>query len=138
MYPSTGILRYHNDFKLIVEVDPSIGNLYRSLIPKYIDFNRPKYNSHITVVRSGLEDPPRKEFWGKYEGEEIDFVYDSAIKEGSVYFWLNVYCVRLEEIRVELGLSATSEYTLPPEGFKKVFHCTLANKKPHPHIQQEF
>lgn len=129
MFSSVGILRYFEDYKLIVEIDPGIAEFYRSLIPKYIDWNRPRYAPHVTVIRSEMEEPLVKEAWGKYEGEEIEFFYDPQIKEGSVYFWLDVYCVKLENIRLELGLPATSMYTLPPEGFKKVFHTTLANKK---------
>jgi len=90
------------------------------------------YPPHITVVRVHKEKVPNKEYWDKYAGEEIEFSYSPIVHEGSVYYWLNVFCVRLEEIRRELGLSVVSEYTLPPEGFIKCFHMTLGNKKPQP------
>lgn len=133
MYKSTGILRYatgNAGVKLIVEVDPGITAFYKSLIPKYYVANPQKYAPHISVVRKEL--PPRMDVWGKYEGQPVDFYYDGIVREGTVYWWLDTYSVKLEEIRLELGLPVSSPYTLPPEGFSKCFHTTLANKKSMP------
>jgi hypothetical protein len=69
------------------------------------------------------------EVWGKYEGQEIDFSYENVIHSGTVYYWLNAFSTKLEEIREELGLPVSSQYTLPPEGFVKCFHITIANQK---------
>lgn len=128
---STGTLRYsfNDGYKLIVEVDQGISDYYRSLIPKYIVANPPRYPAHITVVRSYKETPTNLEPWGKYEGEKVEFFYDPEIKSGRVFHWLNAFCKRLEDIRLELGLPVVSEYTLPPEGFVKCFHITVANQK---------
>lgn len=130
-HESIGVLRYSFDtgHKLIVEVDQEISNFYRSLIPKFYSTNRPRYPAHITVVRSVKESPTNLEFWGKYEGEEINFVYSPIIHQDDVYFWLNAFCNKLEDIRSELGLSAVSQWTLPPSGFRRCFHITIANQK---------
>lgn len=128
-YESEGVLRYSGNDKLIVEVDQSISEFYLSLIPKYKNINRQKYPTHITVVRTGKEQPVNLENWGKYQGEAIKFLYGSYIYSERVYYWLNVICLRLEEIREELGLSNQSIYTLPPSGFSKFFHITIANTK---------
>lgn len=128
MYSSTGILRYFQDpHKLIVEVDPGIAQFYRSMIPKWITLNPQKYPPHISVVRKEI--PPNLTIWGKYEGEEISFDYTNEIFHGRVYYWLNAYCTRLEQIRAELGLVESTEYTRPPDG-RKCFHITLGNMKP--------
>ena len=131
LHKSQGILRYSIEpnvgYKLIVEVDREISNYYRSLIPKYIDWLPQKYPPHISVVRH--ETPPNLEAWDKYDGEKIEFEYPGIIYSGTVYWWLNAFSERLEEIRVELGLPISSMYTRPPEGFDKVFHITLANRK---------
>ena len=128
---STGILRYSNipeyGYKLIVEVDPQLARYYRSLVPKYVGLNGSRYPAHISVVRK--EFPPNLSVWGKYEGEEIVFSYDTDIKIGKVYYWLNAFSTRLEEIRIELGLPTSSEYTRPPEGFIKCWHITIGNLK---------
>jgi hypothetical protein len=80
-------------------------------------------------VRPEKEAPVNLEHWGKYEGEPLTFLYEPYVYEGTVYYWLNIWCVRLEEMRRELGLPVVSQFTLPPEGFTKCFHCTIANKK---------
>jgi len=130
LYKAAGILRYgvaEYGHKLVLEIEQDLADYYRSLIPKYYHVNRQRYGAHVSVVRK--ETPANPDAWGKYEGEEIEFVYDSEIKRGTVYWWLNVFCVRLEEIRVELGLPVSSQYTLPPEGFVKCFHTTIGNSK---------
>lgn len=129
MFRSVGTLRYHNEplLKLVVDIDQEISNYYRSLLPKYIKPNPQMYGAHISVVRREI--PPNMEFWGKYEGEEIEFFYEPGVKFDKVYCWLNVWCNRLEDIRKELGLPVFSKYTIPPEGFLKCFHTTIGNFK---------
>ena len=131
LYKSTGVLRYSEDkgYKLIVVIDKQIARYYRSLIPKWYVVQGTRYDPHITVVRSYKETPPDLTAWGKYEGQEIEFLYDSTIQMSENYYWLNILCKRLEEIRLELGLPVTSIYTRPPEGFSKFFHTTIANTK---------
>jgi len=108
MFYSTGTLRYYNDpIKLIVEVDPDISRFYYSLIPKYIHANKQMFAPHISVVRKEI--PPNMTAWNKYGGHELDFEYDNYIYNDETYYWLNCYSKRLEEIRIELGLSSVSE-----------------------------
>lgn len=130
LYQSTGIIKYEIvdiGFKLFVEVDQQLADYYRKLIPKYQYVTRQRYGAHISVIR--YEEPPNIEYWGKYEGQEIDFFYDSDIKFGKVYYWLNAFSKKLEEVRLELGLPVSSPYTLPPDGFDKCFHITIGNTK---------
>lgn len=132
LFWSFGTLRYstvESRYKLIVEVDDDLGNYYRTLIPKWYNVKRGRYSTHITVVRCYKEVPTNLESWGRHEGEEIEFFYSPFIQIGKVYSWLNVFCKRLEDVRKELGLSISSEYTRPPEGFLKCFHLTLGNSK---------
>jgi hypothetical protein len=103
------------------------------MLPKSISTNRQLYKAHISVVRK--EVPHNMDVWGKYEGQEIDFKYDNVIYSGNGYYWLNAFSVKLEEIRLELGLPVESLYTMPPDGFRKCFHITIGNKKEHPVIR---
>ena len=128
-YTSTGILKYTDPDKLILEVDPGISKLYYKLIPLYKKKNRPRWPAHITLVRTGVEIPIYTQYWKMYEGEKVDFFYENIVRENQMYYWVNVFCVRLEQIRAELGLSIYSRFTIPPEGFKKCFHITIGNKK---------
>jgi hypothetical protein len=127
MYRSSGILQYFTDpLKLVVQVDPDLGNFYRSLIPKYYGVNRPMYEPHISVIRKVV--PPNMLVWGKYQDERVDFDYDTYVFNDELYFWLNVYSPRLEEIRSELGVKPFGDVTLSPDGRHK-FHITVGNIK---------
>ena len=79
----------------------------------------PAWGSHISVVRG--ERIPKSEAWGRYQHEKIEFYYDPSIgwANNTVYWWLDVTCPRLEDIREELGLSRKPPYRL---------HITLGKK----------
>jgi hypothetical protein len=77
------------------------------------------------VVRPEKEIPPLIRYWGDYEGEEVEFIYDPYPLEGNGYYWLNCWSKRLEVIREELGLPNVSKYSLMPAGFNKTFHTTI-------------
>jgi hypothetical protein len=131
LYSSTGILRYalteQHGFKLVAEIDPELARYYRALIPKWIDTNPQKYRAHISAVRK--ETPVKMEHWERYEGQEVEFLYSPIVHHGEVYWWLNCFSKRLEEIRLELGLPVDSPYTRPPDGMAKTFHTTIGNMK---------
>lgn len=128
LYKSTGIIKYSQSWA-VVEVCRDLSEYYRKFIPLAWRHNRQMYAPHITLVRKGHDEYPNMDFWGKYEGEEVEFSYEPKIHWGQVYYWLNVWSVRLEEIRRELGLPVETIYTVPPPGFTKTFHITLGNKK---------
>jgi len=113
-------------FKLIVEVDPELGRLYRSLIPKYLHPQPTRYPPHITVVRR--ETPPASWRWRHLDGCQITFFYDPEVQYNEVYFWLRCWSQSLIEIRLDFGLPEHTEYTRPPDG-EECFHCTVANAK---------
>lgn len=129
LYKSEGILRYGDDNRLVVEVDQGIKEYYYSMIPKSWHKQGLRHPAHITVVRTGKEIPPFPEHWWRYDGEKLVFEYSPIIHHGTVYYWLNTFCTRLEDIRQELGLSIRSEYTIPPQGFTKCFHISIGNKR---------
>lgn len=122
---SSGLILYEQS-KLIVQVDPGITSLYRSLIPKCKRVQRQKYSPHITVVRNeNVSDV------SKCEGlhlQEVEFLYDTEIRNDDVYWWLNVYCPRLNCIRIDLGLPEWSDLCRPPDGSNN-FHTTIGNTK---------
>ncbi len=113
--------------KLILECDQGIVDYYRALLPKYIKPNPQRYSAHVSLVRH--ETPVILDAWGKREGQPVEFHYTNHVFFGKVYCWLNVFCTELEEVRKELGLPVSSEYTRPPDGFTKCFHLTLGNFK---------
>lgn len=132
LYLSTGTFHYFSEggYRLVLEVNQELANYYYALIPKWKNARRPRWAAHVTVVRQEKETPVHLEHWGKYEEEQVPFFYSPVIHSGKVYYWLNIFCVRLEEVRRELGLPVRSEYTMPPSPlFTKCFHCTIANNK---------
>lgn len=129
MHKSTGLLKYSDGYRLVLEADPEIARFYRSLIPPWMTVNKPAWPAHITVVRFGREVPLKKAYWNAHHGEKVTFQYSPTIHVGETYYWLNCFCKRLEAIREELGLPVVSQYTLPPEGFERCFHMTIGNKK---------
>lgn len=128
---SKGILRYSIEenvgHKIIVVVDPDIVRFSRSMIPKSVPLRPQRYAPHITVLR-GERVTPSREGWGKFEGIEVDFIYDADPQWNDEYYWLRVYCPWLQWLRFELGLLETSEKSRPPSG-EFCFHITLGNLK---------
>jgi len=143
MFNGKGKIHYDDKegFRVTLEVGQDLSNYYYSLIPKYFRHWKPGWPAHITVVRPEKEIPPKIRYWGDYEGEEVDFVYDYHILEGNGYYWLNAWSKRLEVVREELGLLNFSSYSLKPTGYNKTFHITIGkypqvyvdvNKGPEP------
>lgn len=70
-----------------------------------------RWRTHISFIRG--EKPQRMPFWGRREKERVEFRYTHLVRwENGKHAWLDVYCPRLSEIRVELGLKAKSTYHL--------------------------
>jgi hypothetical protein len=128
LHESIGVLNYSGVNRVVLLIDQEIADYYRSLIPKYLPTNRPRWAAHVTLVREEKEEVVHREFWGRYEGEQVQFLYAPIIQLDETYFWLNIFCVRLEELRLELGLPCMS-WHVPPAGFRKTFHTTIANSK---------
>ena len=129
MFEANGTLIYEPGYRLVVAVPDGLADFYRSLIPKSIPVQKPRWGAHITVVRSEKETPTNIEHWGKYDGEVVLFNYDTDVHVDETCCWLNVWCDRLVQIREELGLPPKSRWTLPPSGGHQCFHMTIANKK---------
>lgn len=62
----------------------------------------PSWGPHITIVRGERLD---KNKWRSHEQEEINFSFNTEVKEGrNRYFYLDVFSPQLEEIRDNLDL----------------------------------
>lgn len=129
MVPSAGILSYSMGSegpRLVLEVDPELARLARKLIPPVYNAKQMRYAPHVTVVRREAID----ESAGlRYNGELVEFMYDPVIALDDTYFWYRVYSLRLNFVRLELGLPSETALTRPPDG-QSCFHLTVANRKP--------
>lgn len=126
MFLSQGTLQYSysGQYKLWLLIDEEIGNYYRSLIP--VRVNKPKYPTHISVYRGN--NIPILDKWNLYQNKTIEFKYDGTIYNNNTYWWLEAKCPVLENIRIELGLSAIDDITCSPDK-QHSWHITIANNK---------
>lgn len=110
-----GILRYSpkllgdkssSKWWLVIDCDPEFGKYYRNLFylmtNRCYKLQRPAWECHITVIRD--EEPPNKELWEKYNGQEIDFQVIPQIETNGDYYWFPVKCDLALDMRQELGL----------------------------------
>ena len=123
MHQGIGRLTYGQRW-ISVNVGYDLIRYYRFVVVRQtgLVIDVPKHKGHITVV-AGKYESPKKELWGKYEGEKIAFWYGPKIeiwKLKKTYYWLTVRSGRLERIREELGLRPKAR--LP-------FHLTIGNLK---------
>lgn len=127
IFSSTGTLVYSDSpLKLILSVDQGISDFYFSTVPKTFKIRKQMYPAHVSVVRNSSV--PKYEFWGKYSGKVIEFEYEDMVYNDETYYWLNVFCKDLEDIREELGLTKSGDVSLSPDGRHK-FHITIGNSK---------
>lgn len=103
-------------------VDQGLADYYCWLLPRYIDARPQRHPAHVTVFRTGL-DMADEDAWGRHEGEIVPFTYDGRVLRHDGYFYLEVESVRLDEVRIELGL---------PRHFDPVkgHHITIGNDRP--------
>ncbi|MNB84570.1 hypothetical protein D3C81_804370 [compost metagenome] len=92
---------------------------------------KPKWGSHISLIRGEQPSGENKQLWKKYDGMKIKFQYSNEIKWNNDYVWIDVNCDQLLEIREQLGLKKQPEHNLhitigkfPKEvyiGFKSIY-----------------
>lgn len=109
--------------KLIVEVDPELQRYYLNQIPKNLRPQKTRYPTHISVIRQDTTIAI-----GQFHDQWVDFVYEHEIYEDDKYFWLQVLCPRLKQIRAICGLSATQVGVTYSPDERHPFHITIANK----------
>jgi len=120
MFKSSGTLRYGTkSWWITLKTDESIPEYYRWFVSKHVHYkcSGSRHGSHITVNR-GESEPVNLEFWGKYNGQEVEFFYHE-LQHNKLYTWLRVECEFLSNLREELGL--------PPRTHG--FHLTVARSQ---------
>lgn len=114
--------RVSENWWLIVDLDPELVKYYRHLyhINTYRCHKliRPAWEAHISVVRN--EEPVHKQFWEAHAGEKVEVEIHSELHTNGEYFWLDVACPRLYNIREELGLPREPYYP---------FHLSIGHNK---------
>lgn len=121
MFKSIGKLVYNpsthlgsNQKWLVLMADDNIGRYYRSLYhqeffykPKLI---QPIWSSHVSLIRG--EYVPNLHLWGLNKNKLVEFEYEAGAQSNGEYWWLNVNCPELEDLRVKYGLSKQPKFGL--------------------------
>lgn len=121
MFLGYGKLLYYPNWWLVVKVNEDVCRYYRKLIHFYnkpLRLNPAKHGAHITIIAGKYEKPKFECFWNKYQNERINFRYNPEIKNNGEYYWMEVECERIEDIREEMGLNKKIIYP---------WHLTVGN-----------
>ncbi len=101
---------------LVLDCDPEIGRYYRYLFLlqnfRSEQIQRPAWKEHITVIRDEEPLDNFKPLWGKFEKQLVEFSYNTEPQTNDEYWWLDVECEFLLDIRTELGLPREPHYPL--------------------------
>lgn len=128
MFTTSATINYRHDSDgswITAWMDNNILNYYYSLIPKHYRVNKPRWKAHATIARPE-EGPFNMGVWGMHEGKLAQIVYDPMLHEERGIWWINLWSVEFEQIRLEMNLSIKSRITKPPSSeFSKCFHCTV-------------
>lgn len=67
--------------------------------------------THVSLLKG--DSPPNPEYWGKYEGFEVEFHFNHLIRyDNGKHAWTDVYSEDLSAIREELGFPPKFWYHL--------------------------
>ena len=130
-HAGTGIIRYdpyrgsmkgRTQWWCVVEVDREITRYYRWWLQreKHILLQQPAWDAHISIIRGEAVCARKPELWKKYDGKRVNFLYEhgnyrcEADPKGGHFYWVDVHCPELSNIRKEFGL---------PTGWR--FHITF-------------
>lgn len=125
--PFRGEMKHRTNWWCVLTLDKEITRYYRwwMSFQYHIHLQQPSWDAHISVVRGEKPRPEFVQHWKKYQGEKIEFEYQHGIihhdksqrtddraanNVGGLYYFMNVRCPRLEEIRAELGLRTGFNY----------------------------
>lgn len=122
-------MKHRTDWWCVVNVNKELTRYYRWWLEfeKHLHLQPPSWDAHISIVRGEKPRPEYIENWKKYQGERIEFTYthglikvdrsqrtdERAAKATSGdYYYIDVECPRIDEIRKELGLRTGFNYHL--------------------------
>ena len=120
LYVANGTLRYKGDW-IVVEAPYDVVNYYKWWVEKHLGkkISTSYHKPHITVLAGkherGLSKHP---LWAKHDGKHVVFEYSTRIHTDAPwfsqgqYFWLQVKCPFLAQVRTELGLAPTLKWPL--------------------------
>jgi len=99
-------LKKKKDWWAIVKVNREITRYYRYWVKKekHIDLCQPSWDAHISIIRSEMPMAGKMHLWKKYEGRKVDFKYSNNVQQNGNFWFVEIDCPMLIDIRKEFGL----------------------------------
>ena len=121
MFKSIGKLVYSprthlasSDRWLVLMCDDSISEYYRNMFyreyPYLGKLTRPVWGTHISIIRG--EKVPNFNLWRLDENKIVEFDYEPGVRDNGEYYWLNVKCKYLNDLREKYGLKRDPQFGL--------------------------
>jgi len=121
MFKSIGKLVYSprthlasSDRWLVLMTDDAISEYYRNLFYREFPYlgklTRPVWGAHISIIRG--ERVPNYELWNLDANKIVEFEYEPGVLDNGEYYWLNVKCNYLCDLREKYGLKREPRYGL--------------------------
>lgn len=139
--PYRGGMKNRNNGWCVIDIDKEITRYYRFWL-KYqyhINLQPPAWDAHISCIRGEKIKPELQYLWGKYNNQIIEFEYNHGdihqcksgrtdIEQGGDYYYMNVKCPKIDEIRNEFGLTSGFNYHFTI-GRTYEYICRAENRK---------
>lgn len=102
---------------LVLQCDDEISRYYRHLYTvaypylnaeRHGKLTRPVWGAHISVIRG--EWVPNYKLWKLKDNKIIEFTYNAGVLDNGEYYWLQVSCPELEDLREQYGLSRQPQF----------------------------
>ena len=114
-----GTVQYRG-LSCVLELSKDFGDYYYSLIPKYKNAQKQKYNAHVTIVRE-FEQKSHLFSYQLCKNFEFSIDYDPTIWYAYPYFFLECFSPQIEQLRADYGLR--------PYRINDCYHITVGNTK---------
>lgn len=93
----------------VVPVDREITRYYRWLITREVPglaLHPPAWDAHISVIRGEKPDDDKMHLWRKYHKQKVTFWYSHYVRRNGHFWFVEVRCPGLIEIRREMDKPA--------------------------------
>lgn len=104
---------------VVANLSKDFSDYYRSLIPKYIQYNPQYYRPHITIIRNF--ENPKNSYYKIFLNKIITIYYSNDLQFDNPYYYFNCWSNNISDIRIGSGLSKYRK--------NNSYHITIGNIK---------